>query len=153
LNKRRVLASLELMPKDAAGRAKRQRLVRQRFRSRFASVEMADSLLGEMSESIGEGSDGFTHHTRFEAGDREIHMVLGQGQVHFFFARDGELTWLGIDAAQARAGLSEILGLTEEILPGGVTLDGTAESPGADPESGNEPAGPTASEPGGNDDG
>ena len=31
------------------------------YMSRFAHEEEADSLLGEMSETIGEGSDGFTH--------------------------------------------------------------------------------------------
>ncbi|MFV1988530.1 MAG: hypothetical protein ACC682_14730, partial [Gemmatimonadota bacterium] len=53
------------------------------FLSQFAGEETADSLLSEMSESIGEGSSEFAHHTQFEVGGRQIHMVLGQGQVHF----------------------------------------------------------------------
>jgi hypothetical protein len=83
------------------------------YMSRFARAETADSLLNEMSEKIGEGADGFEHHQRFEEAGREIHMVLGQGQVHFFFARGEELIWLGIDPDLARPGLAEILALPE----------------------------------------
>lgn len=118
------------------------------YLSRFASDEGADSLLNEMSESIGEGRGEFAHHARFEAGNSEIHVVLGQDQIHFFFARENELAWLGIDPALARPGLAQVLGLAEEDLSdrimmygmkappatGSSDMGGAAGSAGSDPE-------------------
>jgi len=102
------------------------------FLSQFSTEETADSLLSEMSESIGEGSSEFSHHTQFEAGASPIHMVLGQGQVHFFFTRDDELLWLAVDGDVARPALAQVLGVTEESFSDGGTLDGTEAPPGVD---------------------
>lgn len=119
------------------------------FLSQFASQATADSLLNEMSESIGEGSDEFEHHTRFEAGGSQIHMVLGQGQVHFFFARDDELLWLAIDPPFARPALAQVLGVTDVSFPDGGTLDGTKPPPVADSSRTGEATGPDGADPAG----
>lgn len=92
--------------------------------SRFDTPGAADSILAEMSESIGVGNSEFAHHARFEAGDRPIHMVLGQGQVHFFLTRNEELLWLGIDGPLARTGLAEVLGLRAQDLPDRIAVGG-----------------------------
>jgi hypothetical protein len=117
------------------------------YMSRFASHVETDSLLNEMSESIGEGSSEFAHHTQFEAGGGPIHMVLGQGQVHFFFAQDDELLWLAIDAALAFPALAQVLGVTEESLPDRLMLDGTETPPVADSSTTGEATGPAGSDP------
>ncbi|MFQ6673486.1 MAG: hypothetical protein ACE5GH_01720, partial [Fidelibacterota bacterium] len=72
------------------------------YLSKFASEMKAQDMLRKMSESIGEGSSGFGHHTKFAVKNRDIHLVLGQGQVHYFFPRGKYLYWLAINTGMAR---------------------------------------------------
>jgi len=85
--------------------------------SRFESEEQARSLLKVMSLRIGKGSSGFGHHRQIEVTGREIHLVLGQGQVHYFFAKGRSLYWLGIDPRLARAGLAQLLEVDVDKVP------------------------------------
>lgn len=94
--------------------------------SRFGSGQEAESVLADMSTSIGEGSSGFGHHKQFASGGSEIHVVLGQGQVHFFFVRAADLYWFGMAPGMARAGLAQLLDMALEELP---TLDSLLSVP------------------------
>ncbi|MFQ6675745.1 MAG: hypothetical protein ACE5LH_05300 [Fidelibacterota bacterium] len=85
--------------------------------SKFGSGSKANKVLRDMSERIGEGSSGFGHHTVFTVTGEDIHLVLGQGQVHYFFSRDRYLYWLAINRDMARAALSELLGVDLEAIP------------------------------------
>lgn len=85
--------------------------------SRFESEEQAQSLLVDMSLRIGEGSSGFGHHEHFDVKAKEIHLVLGQGQSHYFYAEGAHVFWLGIDPRMARAGLAELLEVDVDKVP------------------------------------
>ena len=85
--------------------------------SHFDSDQEAESVLAAMSASIGDGSSGFGHHEQFSIDRRGVHMVIGQGQVHFFFVRTADLFWLGMDAEMAREGLAQLLGVAAEDVP------------------------------------
>ena len=73
-----------------------------------------------------EGCSGFDHHKQFASGGSEIHVVLGQGQVHFFFVRAADLYWFGTAPGMARAGLAQLLDMALEELP---TLDSLLSVP------------------------
>ncbi len=83
----------------------------------FESEDQAQSLLAAMSKRIGQGSSGFGHHVRFRVRDREIHMVLGQGQVHYFYVKGQSVYWLGLPPDLAPAGLAELLGVGVNEIP------------------------------------
>lgn len=100
--------------------------------SRFKGAALADSVLARMDRSIGAGNRTFAHHTRFEVDGVEVHGVLGQGQVHLFFARGPDVTWLGIDRGMARVGLADLLGVDPDEVPGGIVLGGVEILPPPD---------------------
>ncbi len=85
--------------------------------SRFESEEQAQSVLMDMSTRFGEGSSGFGHHKTFSIDGRQIHLALGQGQVHFFFTRGAYLSWLGVAPGMERAALAQLLELEVERIP------------------------------------
>jgi hypothetical protein len=116
------------------------------YLSRFADPGQPDSLLAAMSDSIGEGSAEFGHHALIEAAGRTIHSVLGGGQLHFFFVRNEDLIWLAIDPPLARAGLAEVLDISELDLP--VQLQPIAGRPPSESDSLTADGAPDTEEPG-----
>ncbi len=85
--------------------------------SSFGSPQKAANRLEKMSDEIGTGSSGFSHHVQFTVETNPIHLVIGHGQVHYFFARSQYLYWLSIDARLARNALAELLQATPEKIP------------------------------------
>ncbi|GBD93228.1 hypothetical protein BMS3Abin05_00811 [bacterium BMS3Abin05] len=85
--------------------------------SRFKSKDKAQNLLNSMSKHIGKGSSGFVHHLTFDVDGNTIHIVLGQGQVNYFFRKGKNLYWLGIGADMARSGLAQLLKVDVEKIP------------------------------------
>jgi hypothetical protein len=83
----------------------------------FPSQDEAESTIGRMSTRIGDGSSGFGHHKTFTVGGTEIHSVLGQGQVHFFFVKGTRLSWLAMAPEMARVGLAQLLEVGAEAVP------------------------------------
>ncbi|MEJ2637254.1 MAG: hypothetical protein P8184_18455 [Calditrichia bacterium] len=79
------------------------------YLSRYATAAAARSMLAEMSERIGGGGSVFRHHRKFEVNGRPVEMVLGLGQVHFFFAKDRILCWLAADVRHAAPALAQLL--------------------------------------------
>lgn len=85
--------------------------------SRYDSEQRAQEVLTDMSNGIGKGSSGFWHHQTFDINDRKVHMVLGQGQVHYFFVKDHLLYWLAVQPEKAQPALSQLLDVPVSELP------------------------------------
>lgn len=99
------------------------------YTSRFEDAAAASEALDDMSSEIGEGSSGFSHHMTMDVAGRLVHLVLGQGQVHFFFVDDARLSWLAIEPSMARGGLAKVLGVEPTAVPSIVragAIDGPA---------------------------
>ncbi|MFV1988498.1 MAG: hypothetical protein ACC682_14550 [Gemmatimonadota bacterium] len=80
------------------------------YTSRFEDAAAARETLEDMSLEIGEGSSGFSHHMTMDVAGTLVHLVLGQGKIHFFFADDANLSWLAIEPSMAGGGLAKLLG-------------------------------------------
>lgn len=100
--------------------------------SHFTDAAAADSMVKRMSRSLGSGNRAFAHHKRLPVDGVQVHAVLGRGQSHFFFARDGDVAWLGVDGRMARVVLAHLLDIEADRLPSGVVLDGVDILPPAD---------------------
>jgi hypothetical protein len=85
--------------------------------SRFDTEAGADSFLVAMATRIGPGSGGYGHHSSFDAADKQVHMVFGHGQVHYFYADAEDLVWLAVDARLARPALAELLKTETDSIP------------------------------------
>lgn len=85
--------------------------------SLFDSRKEAQRMLNKMSRSIGKGRSGFGHHQEFDVQQHRIHMVLGPGQIHYFFLKDKSLYWLATHPRLARAALSQLLQVSLEDVP------------------------------------
>lgn len=85
--------------------------------SRFAGAAAADSFLVAMAGRIDAGSTGFGHHASFDAAEHQVHMVVGHGQVHYFFAEGRDLVWLAVDPPIARPALAELLQTRTDSIP------------------------------------
>jgi len=85
--------------------------------SRFPSSGKAKKYLKKMSEEIGPGKSGFSHHVKFKADGKEIHFVVGMGQAHYFFALGSDLYWLTLPMEKSRQGLAQVLQISVEKVP------------------------------------
>jgi hypothetical protein len=85
--------------------------------SRFETEAAADSFFVSMATRIGPGSSGYGHHSSFDAADKQVHMVFGHGQVHYFYADAEDLVWLAVDARLARTALAELLQTVTDSIP------------------------------------
>ncbi len=85
--------------------------------SRYEDQQQAHAQLAAMSARIGAGSSGFGHHRRFVVSERDVHSLLGQGQVHFLFVTRHDLVWLAVAPPLARAGLAELLEMPVDAVP------------------------------------
>lgn len=63
----------------------------------------------EMARIMGKEGHGFSHLMRRTREEIPFYMALGQGQAHYFFARDIELIWLAVDMDIAEQALEEVL--------------------------------------------
>lgn len=85
--------------------------------SRFASADRAKAELDAMVARIDSGAAGFGHHTWFTQDRRTVHSVFGQGQVHYFWAQDASVWWLGAHPMIARMALTELLQVPADSIP------------------------------------
>lgn len=88
------------------------------FVSRFGSADTAAAQLAMMARLIDLGRGGFGHHAEAAVGGVTLHATLGQGRVHYFFARNGDVVWLAADTPVARAAVAGLLDVPEDSLPG-----------------------------------
>ncbi|TVQ99416.1 MAG: hypothetical protein EA399_07445 [Desulfovibrionales bacterium] len=63
----------------------------------------------EMAEIMAREDHGFSHLMRRTKNDMVFYMALGQGQAHYFFARDNELIWLAVNIDMAEKALGDVL--------------------------------------------
>lgn len=84
--------------------------------SRFESAEDAGTALIDMAEGIGTGSSGFGHHESVTIAGVEVHRVVGHGQLHYFFARATDVTWLSVPPSLARPALAQLLNVDVDTL-------------------------------------
>lgn len=85
--------------------------------SRFGSSTEAASVLEMMALRIADGAEGFGHYGRFNVGTHEVHSVLGQGQVHYFFMKGLDVSWLAAPPDIARASLAQLLAVDVDAVP------------------------------------
>jgi hypothetical protein len=84
----------------------------------FQSVDEATSQFEAMVSAINEGVPGYGHHTHFDAGGRDVHVVFGDGRINYFYADGVKLTWLGMQQPMiARAALAELLSIEVDSIP------------------------------------
>jgi len=85
--------------------------------SRYESAETATSELARMAAGVdGEGT-GFGHHAQFEVAGLAVHSVFGRGQIHYFYAKDRDLVWLGMVPMLARVGVAQLLNVPPDSIP------------------------------------
>jgi hypothetical protein len=85
--------------------------------SRYESAETAASELARMAAGVeGEGT-GFGHHAEFQVAGLTVHSVFGRGQVHYFYAKDRDLVWLGMVPMLARVGVAQLLNVPPDSVP------------------------------------
>jgi hypothetical protein len=77
--------------------------------SLYDNPKQAVQAMEDMAAVMSGGGHGFSHLMKRTAADREFYMALGQGQAHYFFARDAELVWLAVDMDVAEGAVKEVL--------------------------------------------
>jgi hypothetical protein len=71
----------------------------------------AKQAMKDMARVIAEGGHGFVHLRQRMHGEKLFYMTLGQGQAHYFFARDVELIWLAVDKGIAEEAILDLLSM------------------------------------------
>lgn len=85
--------------------------------SRYERADLAASELARMATGVdGEGT-GFGHHSQFDVAGITVHSVFGQGQIHYFYAKDRDLVWLGMVPMLARVGVAQLLDVSPDSIP------------------------------------
>jgi len=85
--------------------------------SRFASADRARAELDAMVARIDSGTAGFGHHTWFTRDEHTVHSVFGQGQAHYFWAKDSDVWWLGAHPMIVRMALTDLLQVPLDSVP------------------------------------
>ncbi len=77
--------------------------------SLYESRDQAEAAMEAMAVVMKQEGHGFSHLMKRTEQGTDFYMALGQGQAHYFFARDNELAWLAVDIPVAEAAVKEIL--------------------------------------------
>lgn len=77
--------------------------------SLYESPDQAKAAMEAMATVMRQEGHGFSHLMKRTEQGTDFYMALGQGQAHYFFARDNELAWLAVDIPVAEAAVKEIL--------------------------------------------
>jgi hypothetical protein len=86
--------------------------------SAFQNADEAVAQFEAMVGAINKGVEGFGHHTHFDVGGRDVHVVFGDARINYFFAEGERLTWLAVRQPMfARAVLAELLGVAADSIP------------------------------------
>jgi len=72
----------------------------------------AKQAMEDMAQVMAEGGHGFAHLMKRTQDEQQFYMALGQGQAHYFFARDVELIWLAVDKGIAEEAIMDVLRTT-----------------------------------------
>ncbi len=77
--------------------------------STFKDTLMALDIFHNMMRGVRQDTSVFTHFTPRVIGDQGVIMLLGMGQVHYFFTKGREVYWLQIDQPKAELAISELI--------------------------------------------
>lgn len=77
--------------------------------SLYESPDQAKAAMEAMATVMRQEGHGFSHLMKRTEQGTDFYMALGQGQAHYFFAKDNELAWLAVDIPVAEAAVKEIL--------------------------------------------
>lgn len=69
----------------------------------------AKKAMEDMARVMSENGHGFSHLMPRSRYGINFYMALGQGQAHYFFARNVELVWLAVDVEIAEEAIAEVL--------------------------------------------
>ena len=79
------------------------------YLSIYAHPEQAVKAMEDMARVMKEEGHGFSHFMQRVQNGNVFYMALGQGQAHYFFARNVELVWLAVDKKIAEQAIMEVL--------------------------------------------
>jgi len=86
--------------------------------SAFQTADEAAAQFEAMVGAITKGVEGFGHHTHFDVGGRDVHVVFGDARINYFYADGKRVTWLAVQQPVfARAALAELLGVAADSIP------------------------------------
>ncbi len=86
--------------------------------SAFQTADEAVAQFEGMVSAITKGVEGFGHHTHFDVGGRDVHVVFGDARINYFYADGERVTWLAVQQPMfARAVLAELLGVAADSIP------------------------------------
>lgn len=74
---------------------------------------MASKMVDAMREKIAVGNSPFTPMTEFDDNNRNVYMLEGMGQMHYYFQSKNLVIWLAADPAVADAAIQQTL----EVFP------------------------------------
>lgn len=77
--------------------------------SLYQDSGQAEKAMEDMARVMEQEGHGFSHLMKRNEKGRIFYMALGQGQAHYFFARDIELVWLAVDVEVAEKAIKEVL--------------------------------------------
>jgi hypothetical protein len=100
--------------------------------SRYRTPAEAAAQLAVMAGRIGSGTALYGHHSAMTIAGTTVHTVLGGGQVHYFFARGADLTWLAIPPPIGRPGLAQVLAVPVDSVPSAAGPAPLPSRPGRD---------------------
>ena len=83
--------------------------------SEYTSGNLAREQIDIMVEKIEKGSKEFGHFREFEIEENIIYMVLGFGQVHYFYTKSNNAIWLAIDPPVAETVLKATIKIFEAV--------------------------------------
>ncbi len=77
--------------------------------SEFESENQARQQIELMKKKIEKGSKGFAHFRELEVEERTLYLVLGFGQIHYFYLDPNRVIWLAADPSVAELVLKAAL--------------------------------------------
>ncbi len=70
---------------------------------------MAGLQIERMAARIRKGDTPFYHLKSYERNGSTVFSALGQGQIHYFYRQDADVTWIASDPAVAKEVVDELL--------------------------------------------
>ncbi len=77
--------------------------------SEFDSEDQAREQIEQMKKKIEKGSKGFGHFRELEVEERTLYLVLGFGQIHYFYLDSNRVIWIAKDLSMAELVLKAAL--------------------------------------------
>jgi hypothetical protein len=77
--------------------------------STFKDTLKALEIFHKMMRGVRQDTSVFTHFTPRIIGEQAVVMVIGVGQIHYFFTKGREVYWLQIDQPKAELAISDLI--------------------------------------------